>query len=130
MRQLSRMIAVLGAVCCTACSTPASVTEVTHHPPQGWAPSAAAVVDRLENDGKVVLHPMDTTSTDCAGAGCEQVITTDRFRIMSFSTTGNAQIYAADRGLRQVETLVVDFSPTVAEPARDRLWSQISQLVG
>ena len=63
-------------------------------------------------------------------AGCDQSIVTDTLRVKSFPTTGRAEIYAKDRGLDQVETVVVSFAPPIPQAERDRYWAQIQKLVG
>ena len=132
MTRLHKLFSVLsaGAVLCCGCSSTASPERetVTHGPTAGYVTgTAAAVVDRLEGDGLTLLHPIDTTSSDCVSARCDQAITTDRCRIMSFPTTGDAQRFAADHALEQVGTLVVDFSPTLSKAERDALWHSIAE---
>lgn len=123
-------VAVGLAVWCAGCASqaPSPQPTVTHSAPAETS-TAGAVVDHLQNDDHVLLHPMDTTASDCPRAGCAQAIGTDRFTIMSFSGTGAAQRYAADHGFRQIASVVVDFSPTVSEQERDRLWAEISRMI-
>ncbi len=128
-RNRAGLAAVL-ALCCAGCAAPAPAPRetVTHSAPAGTS-TAGVVVDHLQSQNHILLHPADTTSSDCAHAGCAQAVTTDRFTIMSFSGTGAAQRYAADHGLRQIATIVVDFSPTVSDQERDELWAEISRMV-
>lgn len=93
------------------------------------APTAREIVEELGSLGFAVLNPLDTTAQECPRAGCDQSIVTDTLRVKSFPTTGKAQIYAADRRLDQVETIVVSFAPPVSQVERDRYWAQIEKLV-
>jgi hypothetical protein len=102
---------------------------VTHSAPAAFGLSARQVVDSLANHGLVVLHPVDTTSADCATVGCTQAVTTDRFRVLSFGSTGAAQKYAADGGYRQVENVVVTFAPPVPDAERDDIWASITKVM-
>jgi hypothetical protein len=94
------------------------------------APTARGVVDELVKLGFEAPHPLDTTAQECPVAGCDQSIVTDIFRVESFPTTGRAESYAMDRGLDQVETIVVSFAPPVPQAEQDRYWDQIEKLVG
>ena len=91
--------------------------------------TARGVVDALDKAGFLVPHPQDATSYDCATAGCDQSIVTDTVRVKSFPTTGRAEIYAADHGLDQVETIVVAFAPQITQAEHDRYWTQIQKLM-
>jgi hypothetical protein len=115
--------------CCVGCGGPAGAAQSVTHTPDPAATTASAVVDALTSDHVTILHPVDTTAADCANAGCAQAITTDRFRIMSFSSSGAATKYAADHGMEQVESIAVGFSPVVPQPERDRLWRAITHVV-
>ncbi|MBX7454558.1 hypothetical protein GR927_41820 [Mycolicibacterium sp. 3033] len=119
------------AVCCAGCSgpSPAEPETMTHTAPPAALSVASMVVDHLQSEDHVLLHPVDTTRSDCPQAGCAQAVTTDRFTIMSFPGTGVAQRYAADRGLRQVASIVVEFAPTVPDNERDQLWADITHTV-
>ncbi|WP_174398169.1 hypothetical protein [Mycolicibacterium sphagni] len=48
---------------------------------------------------------------------------------MSFPTTGLAQIYAADRSLYQVATIVVEFAPPLTHSDQVRYQVEIQKLV-
>ncbi len=93
------------------------------------APTARDIIKALSGDELEILHPVDNTSRECPVVGCVQSVVTDRLRVKSFATTGQAQIYAADRGLMQVETVVVEFAPAVSEAERQRYWSDIVAMV-
>jgi hypothetical protein len=117
---------------CVSCApgAPSTAPSPTDNPTEEFDTTVAgAVVSNLEKNGHVNLHPSDTTSADCPSAGCAQSVTTDKFRIMSFTTTGAAQRYAGTHGSHQLEALVVDFPSTVPAPERDALWSQITRMV-
>lgn len=118
------------ALWCAGCTSqaPSPQPTATHSAPADTS-IAGVVVDHLQRENHVLLHPVDTTAPDCQRVGCAQAIGTDKFMIMSFSRTGDAQRYAADHGFRQIETIVVDFSPTVPEQERDQLWTEISRMV-
>ncbi|MEH3143154.1 MAG: hypothetical protein PGN37_23935 [Mycobacterium kyogaense] len=128
--RIDRLAAFAVVLVCSGCgaSTPSPQPPSTLSAPPGIT-TAGAVVEHLQNDRHVLLHPVDTTATDCAQAGCAQSVSTDRFTIMSFPGTGAAQRYAADHGLRQVASIVVDFSPTVPEPEREDLWADVTRSV-
>jgi hypothetical protein len=91
--------------------------------------TAKGLLDALGRDGFPAHNPVDTTAQECPAAGCLQSIVTDRLRVKSFPTTGQAQIYAADRNLYQVTTLVVDFAPPVTPAQRLRYQAEIQKLV-
>lgn len=93
-------------------------------------PTAHDVVDELVKSGFEAPNPQDTTTQECAVAGCDQSIVTDIFRVKSFPTTGRAELYAKDRGLHQVETIVVSFAPPIPLAEQDRYWAEIEKLVG
>ncbi|MFB1295809.1 hypothetical protein ACAG24_009865 [Mycobacterium sp. pW049] len=135
LNRFRRFVSVVsvGAVFSCGCSSTAAPEHetATHGPTAGYVTgTAAAVVERLERDGLDLLQPIDTTSADCVSAPCDQAITTDRFRIMSFATTGDAQRFAADHALEQIGSLVVDFSPTLTPGERDALWHSITENAG
>ncbi|TRW86322.1 hypothetical protein FK535_07640 [Mycolicibacterium sp. 018/SC-01/001] len=128
-----RIVLLCASVTLLACggchaSPPPSAPTVTHAAPEG-ATTAGVVVDHLQAERHILLNPVDTTRADCPQAGCAQAVTTNRFTVMSFAGTGAAQRYAGDRGLRQIATIVVAFSPTVPEPERDELWADIERTV-
>jgi hypothetical protein len=117
---------------CVGCApgAPSTAPSSTDNPTEEFDTTVAGtVISNLEKDDHINLHPVDTTSADCPAVGCAQSVTTDKFRIMSFKTTGAAQRYAGTHGLRQLEALVVDFPPTVPAPERDALWSRITRMV-
>jgi hypothetical protein len=91
--------------------------------------TARGLVDALEKAGFAVPNRVDTTARDCPGAGCEQSITTDTLAAKSFSSTGRAQSYAADRGFFQVETVVIEFAPPVTPETRERYRAQIKAVM-
>lgn len=123
------LVAVLcGAGCASEEPAPAAPTSQSPAPGAGTS-TARALVDALARDGQPVLDPVDTTAVDCKDAGCAQAITTDRFRVLSFPSTGAAQRYAADHGMRQIGILAVDFSPAVPDTERDEIWTEITRLV-
>ncbi len=93
------------------------------------APTARGIVDELAKLGFEVPNPQDTTAQECPAAGCDQSIVTDILRVKSFPTTGRAETYAKDRGLDQVETIVVSFAPPIPQAEQDRYWAQIEKLV-
>lgn len=72
---------------------------------------------------------MDTSAVDCPTIGCVQAITTERMQVLSFRTSGAAQIYAADHSMRQVMTVVVAFAPTVRAEERQTYWDAITRLM-
>ncbi|AFM15520.1 hypothetical protein Mycch_0702 [Mycolicibacterium chubuense NBB4] len=120
-------------LCCVSCSSGApsqqGATTTTAPPEAVETTLASAVVANLQKGDGVDLHPTDTTAADCPDAGCAQSVTTDSFRIMSFSTTGRAQRYAGTHDSRQIEALVVTFSPNVSAQQRDALWAKITRMV-
>ena len=122
--------AVLGS-CCAGCSagTPPQQQPTRTAPATGGTATAQLIVDNLVRSGQAVHNPVDTTAVDCPDAGCAQAVTSDRFQVMSFATTGAAQRYAGTHESRQVETIVVNFSPADPESERDALWSQITRMV-
>ena len=91
--------------------------------------SARGVVDALAKTGFAVPKPVDTTAQECPDAGCDQAVVTDTLRVKSFPTTARAQGFALDHGLRQVETVVVEFAPPLTQADQDRYWTQIQALV-
>ncbi|MBB3603054.1 hypothetical protein FHT40_002715 [Mycolicibacterium sp. BK556] len=93
------------------------------------APTARALVDKLNEAGFAAPNPLDTTAQDCRVAGCVQSVVTDTVRVMSFATTGQAQIYAANRNLYQVTTIVVEFAPPLTHSDQLRYQVEIQKLV-
>jgi hypothetical protein len=118
------------ALLCAGCTSQAPPPQptVTDSAPADTS-IAGEVVDHLQKENHIPLHPVDTTASDCPRAHCAQAIGTDKFTIMSFSRTGDAQHYAADHGFRQIATIVVDFSPNVPDEDRDQMWAEISRMV-
>jgi hypothetical protein len=94
-----------------------------------WALTARSLVSELAMAGFSVPNPLDTTAQDCSTAGCEQSIVTDTLRVKSFSTSAQAERYAAPRGLYQVETIVVSFAPPISESEQTRYRTEIQRLV-
>lgn len=119
-------IATCAAGCANAESAP---VKITHTGQAAVMVTARHLVNTLESSGQAVLHPTDTTSADCGSVGCAQAITTDRFRLLSFGTTGAAQKYGADRGLKQVENVVISFAPPVPPAERESIWTAIVKAV-
>ncbi|ART72932.1 hypothetical protein BTO20_34140 [Mycobacterium dioxanotrophicus] len=72
---------------------------------------------------------MDSSAADCPRIGCAQSITTERMQVLSFRTSGAAQLYAADHGMRQVMTVVVAFGPTMHAEERQAYWAAITRLM-
>ncbi|WP_422746715.1 hypothetical protein ACN27E_03925 [Mycobacterium sp. WMMD1722] len=91
--------------------------------------TARGLVDALHRAGAAVPNPRDATAQECPAAGCDQAVVTDTLRVDSFATTGRAQVYAGQRGLFQVETVVVAFAPSVPAAQRDRYVAQIKALM-
>lgn len=91
--------------------------------------TARGVVDALGKTGFAVPKPVDTTAQECPEAGCDQSVVTDTLRVKSFATTARAQGFALDHGLRQVETVVVEFAPPLTQAEQDRYWAQIQALM-
>ena len=118
---------------CAACSSPSSTMQEPHRvSAPAVAPlvpmTAGQLVETLAREGLEVDHPADTTVNECAQVGCVQSIVTDRFRLLTFPTTGAAQIYAGRQKMRQVETIVVGFAPVVPDDKKDQYWSAIVDL--
>ncbi|CAN5466632.1 hypothetical protein BH09ACT8_BH09ACT8_03400 [soil metagenome] len=93
------------------------------------APSARRIVDQLTKQGFEAPNPVDTTAQECPAAGCDQSIVTDTLRVKSFPSTGRAEIYARERGLDQVATIVVSFAPPVSPSDQERYWAEVQRLV-
>lgn len=91
--------------------------------------TARGVVDALNRTGFTAPNPLDTTAQECPAAGCDQSIVTDTLRVKSFATTARAQSYAGDKGLYQVETIVVAFAPPISKADQGRYWAHIQALV-
>lgn len=96
---------------------------------EAQALTARGLVNALNSAGFEVPNPLDTTAQDCAAAGCRQSITTDTLRVESFASTPEAQRYAAERGLYQVETVVVSFAPPLRAAEKARYRNEIQKLV-
>jgi hypothetical protein len=127
------LYAGLGVLCTmlgSACAAPAAPHSATSWSASGSGSHIASdVVDALTRNGLQPGRPVDTSATDCPKIGCVQSITTDRMQVLSFRTSGAAQMYAADHRMRQVMTVVVAFAPTVrAEDCQD-YWAAISRLM-
>lgn len=123
----------LGAVCAvlgSACGAP--IAPRTESPWSGSASSshiARDVVEALKRSGLQPGRPVDTSAVDCPTIGCVQSITTERMQVLSFRTSGAAQIYAADHSMRQVMTVVVAFAPSVRAEERQTYWDAITRLM-
>jgi hypothetical protein len=91
--------------------------------------SARGLVDALAARGFAVPNLVVSTALECPAAGCDQSVVTDTVRVMSFASTARAQKYAGDHGLRQIETIVVEFAPPLFSAERDRYWAEIQSLV-
>ena len=140
LRRFSSLCLTAGVLLMGCSSQPAAPTgsESPGAPPRATAPTrggemqaltARGIVDELTRMGFAVPNPLDTTAQECPAAGCDQSIVTDTLRVKSFPSTGKAEIYARDRGLDQVETIVVSFAPPVSQAEQDRYWAQIQKLV-
>ncbi len=90
---------------------------------------ARAVVDALLGMGLQLGRPVDISATECPRIGCDQSISTTRMQIFSFPTSGSAQIYAADHDMRQVQSVVVAFSPSTPAEERQTYWAAIAGLM-
>ncbi|MCV7225975.1 hypothetical protein [Mycolicibacterium komossense] len=91
--------------------------------------TAKGLIDALNQAGFAAPNPVNATAQDCPSAGCDQSVVTDTVSIKSFPTTGKAEIYAKDRGLFQVTTLVVSFAPPMAPADQDRYRTEILKLI-
>ena len=91
--------------------------------------TARGVVVALSGAGFAAPNLVDTTAQECPRDGCEQSVVTDTVRVKSFASTARAQSYAATRGLFQVQTVVVEFTPALSAQERDRYQSEIAVLV-
>lgn len=123
----------LGAVCAvlgSSCAAPKAPRTKTPWPASASSSHIARdVVEALMRSGLQPGRPVDTSAMHCPEIGCAQSITTDRMQVLSFRTTGAAQIYAADHGMRQVMTVVVAFAPTVHVEERQTYWAAITRLM-
>lgn len=113
----------------TAPGTTQSDGELPTRQGELGALSAKGLVDALNREGLPAPNPTDTTARECPAAGCLQSIVTDNLRVKSFASTGQAQIYAAERNLYQVTTVVVDFAPPMTESQQTRYEEAIQRLV-
>jgi hypothetical protein len=129
--RLGLVVLVGAASVCASCSpssTPASPTSSTTSAAPA-APVARSVVDAVAQRTGVDLHPVDTTAADCPTIGCTQAVTTDRFRVLAFPTTGRAERFAGDNGARQIEALAVTFPASSSPQDQDRWWGDITAVV-
>lgn len=109
-----------------------STAPHTETPQSGSASSshiARDVVEELKRSGLQLGRSVDTSAADCPRIGCAQSITTERMQVLSFRTSGAAQVYAADHGMRQVMTVVVAFAPTMHVEERQAYWAAITRLM-
>ncbi len=127
------LLVSFGTVCeilGSACAAPVAPRTETPWPTAASSSHIARdVVDALKRSGLHPGHPVDTSAADCPTIGCAQSITTERMQVLSFRTSGAAQVYAADHGMRQVMTVVVAFAPTVHADERQAYWAAITRLV-
>jgi hypothetical protein len=91
--------------------------------------TAMGVVDGIIKAGLSAPDPRDATALDCVDAGCDQSVVTDTVSVKSFATTGQAELYAMPRGLRQAATIVVAFRPGIPDAEQLKYWTQIQILV-
>jgi hypothetical protein len=91
--------------------------------------TAKGLVDALNQAGFAAPNPVNATAQDCPAIGCVQSVVTDTLRAKSFATTGQAEIYAKDRDLFQVTTIVVTFAPPMTPAEQDRYRAEIQKLV-
>jgi hypothetical protein len=113
-------------------STVAAGAPLAARPHRGGemqALTAAGIIDEIAKAGLPAPNALDTTAQDCPAIGCDQSIVTDTVAVKSFAGTGQAEQYAAPRGLYQVETVVVSFAPPVPESERQRYRAEILKLV-
>lgn len=123
---------VLAVLCAMAagCGSPTTQSAAISSPSSGAGDEVArSVVDALMRNGLQPGRPVDTSATECPKIGCLQAISTPRMQIFSFPTSGSAQLYAADHGMRQVESVVVEFSPSVGVAERQTYWAAITGLM-
>jgi hypothetical protein len=90
--------------------------------------TAKGLIDALNQAQFPAPNPVNATAQDCPIAGCDQSIVTDTVSVKSFTATGKAEIYAKERGLLQVTTLVVSFAPSMAPAEQDRYGTEIKKL--
>jgi hypothetical protein len=123
----------LGALCAmlgSACASPIAPRSAAPWPASGSGSHIAHdVVDALKRNGLQPGRPVDTSATNCPAIGCVQSITTERMQVLSFRTSGAAQIYAADHSMRQVMTVVVAFAPTLRAEECQTYWAAITRLM-
>lgn len=91
--------------------------------------TAVGIIDAITKTGLPAPNALDTTAGVCPTTGCDQSITTDTLAIQSFGATGEAQKYAAARGLYQVSSVVVSIAPVVPEPERARYRARVHSLM-
>lgn len=139
-------VAASALMVATGCSTPPAVSVGPDSSPPSLPPasagasdsrggelhalSALGIIGSIAKAGFAAPDPRDATARDCADIGCDQSIVTDTVSVMSFPTTGRAELYAAPRGLYQVGTVVVSFASTVPESEQSRYRTEIQKLVG
>lgn len=144
-RSLAVWVCLATAMVVTACSNVPSGSPGPDSPPASLprvsvgasdsragelrALTAVGVVDGITKAGFPAPDPRDATPRDCPDIGCEQSIVTDTVSVMSFATTGKAELYAVPLGLYQVATVVVSFAPAVPESEQSRYVAQIQKLV-
>jgi hypothetical protein len=92
--------------------------------------TAKGLIDALNQAGIPAPNPVNATAQDCPTAGCNQSVVTDTISVKSFDTTGKAEIYAKDRDLFQVTSLVVSFAPPMTPAEQDRYRAEIQKLAG
>lgn len=123
----------LGAVCAllgSACAAHIAPRTKTRWPASDSSSHIARdVVEELKRSGLQPGQPVDSSAADCPRIGCAQSITTERMQVLSFRTSGAAQRYAADHGMRQVMTVVVAFGPTMHAEERQAYWAAITRLM-
>jgi hypothetical protein len=91
--------------------------------------TAKGLIDALNQAGFAAPNPVNATVQDCPTIGCVQSVVTDTLRARSFATTGQAEIFAKDRDLFQVTTIVVTFAPPMTPAEQDRYRAEIQKLV-
>lgn len=121
--------AAASLVACSPTSTAPQSNSSDRRQSELGAITPRRLVDELEHAGLPAPNPMDTTAAECRSTPCLQSIVTDTVRIKSFSTTAQAQIFAADRGLFQVATVVVSFAPPLTPAEQQRYRAAIPELI-